>query len=280
MDQKNQVTYNELRVQQYSYNYTKFPELKEWRKNPYTFLKAILYMECSAFLVLLLLKTKIKPNTITLLYILSGILGLILLSIPIKETIIISLVVFFLKGIFDWADGHLARITNQNSLGGHILDVYGAHVNEIGFYLGLGFFNSNYHGLPYMMYILPIYPLLISFNLFSFSKGVLFDKGYSTTQSIVNKNNALDDKKTKDGINAGKYNINGYRLQFMSSFLDSRARTVDMIALLILIEIYYPLRITWLIFIGLSIKHILIFARGLYLFVTDKWSETIVYKNN
>ena len=237
-------------------------------------------MECSAFLVLLLLKTKIKPNTITLLYILSGILGLILLSIPIKETIIISLVVFFLKGIFDWADGHLARITNQNSLGGHILDVYGAHVNEIGFYLGLGFFNSNYHGLPYMMYILPIYPLLISFNLFSFSKGVLFDKGYSTTQSIVNKNNALDDKKTKDGINAGKYNINGYRLQFMSSFLDSRARTVDMIALLILIEIYYPLRITWLIFIGLSIKHILIFARGLYLFVTDKWSETIVYKNN
>ncbi|HPM43379.1 MAG TPA: hypothetical protein PLV52_06075, partial [Candidatus Omnitrophota bacterium] len=56
------ATVRELKAEQYQYNGT---QVKSWRVNPYTWLKARFYMESSALLVYLLLKTKIKPNTVT-----------------------------------------------------------------------------------------------------------------------------------------------------------------------------------------------------------------------
>ena len=67
-------TFRELRKDQYSYNLNLFPYLNSWIKNPYSFIKARFYMESSAILVYLLLKTTIKPNTVTIFYCLAGVL--------------------------------------------------------------------------------------------------------------------------------------------------------------------------------------------------------------
>jgi hypothetical protein len=274
------ISYNELRAQQYSYNYNKYPELKKWRKNPYSFLKAILYMECSAIFVLLLLKTKIKPNTITMLYIISGIVGLILLSIPLKESIIISLIIFFLKGIFDWSDGHLARLTNQSSLSGHILDVFGAHVNELGFFIGIGFFNYNYLSIHNILHLIPIYPLLVTLNLVTFSKGILFDEHKMKRVSSGNNIDTFNQSKPLDNESSIKSTLRVYIIKFLYSFLDSRARTVDLICLIVLFELYIPLRVTWIIFVFLVLKQLLITVGSFYIFLRDNWLESIVEENN
>ena len=60
------------------------PYLKKLEKNPYTYLKAKLYMELSSILVFLLLRTNIRPNTITLIYAFCGILGFVFLSLLLK----------------------------------------------------------------------------------------------------------------------------------------------------------------------------------------------------
>ena len=115
-------TIKNLRKQQYGYHKEKFPYLFDFIRNPYSFIKARFYMESSAVLVYLLLKTNIKPNTVTVIYGLAGIATGILLAIPNNYTICIALSIAFAKGILDWSDGHLARITGQTSLTGHLLD--------------------------------------------------------------------------------------------------------------------------------------------------------------
>ena len=122
------------------------------------------------------MRTNIRPNTITLIYAFCGILGFVFLSLPFKNFVFISLIIFFLKGVFDWTDGHLARKTNQTSMRGHILDVYGAHVNELGFYLGLGFYVLNFSDNYFFKYLLPIYPFLIAINIVTYSKIILFNE--------------------------------------------------------------------------------------------------------
>ena len=108
-------SYKSLRSQQYYYHKEKFPYLFNFKSNPYSFVKARFYMEASALLVFFLHKTNIKPNSITVIYCLAGILTGILLSIPKSSCILIALFICFTKGILDWSDGHLARVTGQTS---------------------------------------------------------------------------------------------------------------------------------------------------------------------
>ena len=127
-----------------------------WKKGPYTALKARFYTEASAILVFLLLKTKIRPNTLTLIYAFCGILGGILLSIPTEITILLAIFIFFTKGILDWSDGFLAKLTNQTSLKGAVLDPYGALINSLGFQIGLGFYVANNSGFTIYYYLIAI----------------------------------------------------------------------------------------------------------------------------
>ena len=41
---------------------------------------------------------------------------------------ILVLILFVLKGVVDWSDGLLARVTSQTSNIGHIIDTWGSHV--------------------------------------------------------------------------------------------------------------------------------------------------------
>ena len=90
------------------------------------------------------------------------VLGGILLSIPNLYLNIVGIIIFFNKGILDWSDGHLARIKYKSTIKGHILDVYGAYLNSIGFNIGLGFFVLNQTGHEYLIYIISTIAFLLS----------------------------------------------------------------------------------------------------------------------
>lgn len=115
-------------------------DINNWKKNPYTFLKSRFYIEMSSILVYLFLKTRVHPNSITLLYAACGILTGVLLAIPNTITISIALFICFTKGILDWTDGQLARITKRTSISGGVLDPWGALLNSIGFQAGVGLY--------------------------------------------------------------------------------------------------------------------------------------------
>ena len=269
-------TIKQAREYQYDYHSKKFPYVDDWKRNPYTFLKARFYMEASAILVYLLLKTKIKPNTVTIIYGLAGIVGGILLSIPLNATIILALLVFFTKGILDWSDGHLARVRGQTSVTGHVLDVYGALLNDLGFQMGLGFYVAFKTGNHAFYYLIPLIPFFFAAKLTTFSEIILFtelskkkfledrmkryaDVGYTHTTSETTKDNVLGKHK--------KY------YEYFSAFLDARARNVDFICLVILVEMFSSVSFTWIIFIALVIKGFISFVGGYYIIIKKGWIE-------
>jgi hypothetical protein len=269
-------TIKEARKYQYNYHSAKFPYVDDWKHNPYTFLKARFYMEASAILVYLLLKTKVKPNTVTIIYGLAGIVGGILLSIPLKITIILALIIFFTKGILDWSDGHLARVTGQTSTTGHVLDSYGALLNDLGFQMGLGFYVAFKTDIAMFYYLIPLIPFFYATGLKLFSQRILFEEilmsKFIADRMQKNADVAIS-KTTSENIKAdvlGKYKK---YYKYFSSFLDARARSVDFICFLILIEMFSSVSITWIIFIAFVIKGFISFVGGYYITIKKDWVE-------
>lgn len=263
---------SELRKYQYDYHSEKFPYLDDWKRNPYSFLKSRFYMEASAVLVYFLQKTKIKPNSVTIAYGLAGIVGGILLAIPMSITHIIAVIIFFTKGILDWSDGHFARITGQTSFTGHILDNYGAHLNSLGLQIGLGFYVAQKTELMLFYYLIPLIPFFYTANLAFFSKRMCMQKGIIIRQIDKNKNKSVEQSLTGSDEKSKKLK-DGRIKSFLLNFLDDRARTVDFICLLILIEMHTAFSVTWGIFCLLVLKQFLIFCGSFFLVVNCRLAE-------
>ena len=268
-------SFTNIRNEQYEYNISLNPYINNWRKNPYTFLKARFYMECSAILVYFLLKTKISPNAVTILYVLCGILGGILLSIPNTLTIYCAVAIFFSKGILDWSDGHLARATNQTSVTGHILDVYGATVNDLGLLIGFGFYVANQMGNPLFFYLVPLIPFFFAANLIQISKTILFDLQKDAKQSII-KHNIQNSHLQNQHNSSLKQKILRFSYSLLQNFFDSRARSVDLICLLIVIELNIKYHFTWVVFLLIILKHLILFFADWYIVLKRQWAEKYV----
>lgn len=274
MNNKN-ITLNQLRKQQYGFNFQLLPYLNNWKKNPYTWLKARFYMETSTVLVYFLLKTNIKPNTVTIVYGLLGITGGILLAIPRSEAILAAISIFFLKGILDWADGYLARIKNQASVTGAILDPYGSLLGALGFQMGLGFYAAQKSEMVIFYYLTALIPLFYAARATSFSRNLIFNECLNSEKIREFRTKGIEelvknDNKGKDNIFSNRY---GSVYNFFKNFLDDRARTVDFICLLILVEIVTPIFITWIVFLGFVIKQFLISVATFYIVAKGGWIE-------
>lgn len=276
------MTFRELRKAQYDYNYVKAKELGvdigDFRRSPYTFLKIRFYLEISTVLVYFLQKTKIKPNTISIIYGLMGILGGILLAIPNDYTIISALFIFFTKTVLDATDGFLARVTNQTSLTGHILDNYGAHLNALGFQIGFGFYVAGKADLILFYYLIPLIPFFYATRLTEFARRVYYFEydEKALVRELKSRNNPPSSSLTKgEGGRFSNEKIDKFRkyYKFIWLVLDDRARTIDFICLLILVELYTPLFVTGVVFSLLVIKQFIIFAAEFYVVSHCGWAE-------
>ncbi len=94
--------------------------LNNYRFN--TFVGHFISSSISPLFTIFFIKKSVKPNTITLFMILSGIIGAILFSLPYLYTKILGFIFFHLWFIFDCSDGEVARITKQFSRYGKEMD--------------------------------------------------------------------------------------------------------------------------------------------------------------
>ena len=230
----------ELRKYQYDYHDKVFPYLSKWRLSPYSRFKAILYMEASAILVWFLQRTNVTPNALTVTYGVLGLVGGIFLAMSAKGAIIIAVLIFFLKGILDWSDGHLARLKNQTSAAGAILDGYGGILGAMGLQIGLGFYVAEKSSMMIFYYLIPLIPLFFLGKLHNFALSELF-KEYMTKDKL-SEYAAKEQPAQEDRQFTSIKSLANPRLEKMrttiNSLLDNRARTVDFICLLLLIELF------------------------------------------
>ena len=205
-------------------------KLHGWKKK-YSKIKALLCIEIGAFLTFFALKFKVKPNTITLLFVLLVVIATILLSSKNNILVIIGLFIFFLKNTLDLIDGHIARVTKQTSNIGHILDIWGGAVSHIFFQIATCLYvYSRTSDAIFLVAILIICVL----SLLDFKKHYLF-----FSEKEEQKKFTSDWKTQKEKI---KNNFYGLKKQFVKIFLildyDGRSRYTDLVILIILVEIF------------------------------------------
>ena len=273
---------SELRKQQYEHNIGGYPFIDDWKRNPYTFIKARFYMEISAVLVYWFLKFNIKPNTITMLYISCGIVGGVLLAIPENITIYIAIFIFvLLKTTLDNCDGHIARVTNRVSFTGGILDDYGALINSLGFWTGLGFYLAHFSGMMIFYYLIPLLLFFFAADLYSYSSLQIVQHAALRSKEIlsVNKSNLESVTRPKYRLMRGIiYIYEKFANILRESFPDDRARTTDLVCLLIFLELNGGIFISWIIFILFLLKKFILFTYSLYANINKSWAENIVNK--
>jgi len=264
--------YAQLRVDQYEHHsISKFPEMHAPFSSPYTWLKARFYMELSAMLVFLLLKTNVHPNTITMIYGLAGLFGGALIASGMESLVVAGVVVFFVRGVFDWSDGHLATRTGRTSRTGHILDVYGAILGSIGLGVGVGLFVADRTGYLWIYYLVPLYPIFRALLLSNYGQSILLRKMAVTDYSEFDANKALKKRAESQNIQDSSLFQRGYRLVY--TFMDDRARTVDFIGLMILIDLFNGTDYTFYIFLLLMVKWFVAYAGSFYVVGRGGWVE-------
>lgn len=273
-------SFNQIREIVYERNYSPFPYLNEWKANPYTFIKGRYFIEGAACLVYVLLRTEIKPNTVTIVYGLLGVVGGFLLAMPGDAAHLMAALIFFNKGMLDWADGILAKLKYKQTLTGHILDCYGALLGSLGMSIGLGFYVLDRTGYSFLNYVIPLVPFFYAASLTGFGKTVILDEVKSLsdaergTQDLNEKVSELNpDSSSGDEIRSASRRFPRARIFFLS-LLDDRARSVDFILLVIIIEMYNDLNISLLLFMIIAFKQLVIFIAAFYRVARGGWVES------
>ncbi|MBF0195580.1 MAG: CDP-alcohol phosphatidyltransferase family protein [Magnetococcales bacterium] len=259
-------TIRELREETYEYHVKYFPYLDDYVHFPYTFIKARFFMWFSAIVIFLLLKTRITPNAVTVVYAVLGVVAGTLLAIPHPITIQVGLLIFTTKGVFDWCDGHYARITGQLTLRGHVLDSFGAHLGSLGFQIGLGFYVA-WHNAQYTIPILSLVTLIPFF----YTARLTFYADATIFRDVLS--GRLDIIPTKSEAEADPPDTLRKTYNIIASYLDDWDRTVDLICLLVLIELYTSLNVTWIIFLLMVLKQAVICAGSFYIVLKGDWVE-------
>jgi len=252
------LNFGEIRAQMYAHNLRGYPCLLDWRHSPYTCLKARYYMEFSAVLVWFLQKTPITANMVTVAYVACGFATMILLAVPSRWAVLAAILVAFNKGIFDWSDGALARLRGQCSGKGHILDCYGAIVNDVGLLTGLGLYVATRSGQDLYWLAVPVIPVLYALDLPRFRDHIL-----QTTPPAVQDAQSSDRCALKGAEETPAVSRLSWRGQAFTAFeaiLDARARGVDTICAILAMELATDIRISWAVFLFLVFKHIVIYV--------------------
>ena len=205
-------------------------DIDNWR-NPYSCIKSRIYIELSTIFAFFLQFTSITPNHISIIYGLSGVLAGAFLVTGINTLMIVGLIIFFLKGSIDWTDGLIARIKNQTSPVGHILDTWGSHIGNISLITSIGVycFNLTNNSIYLFFTILILFLKIIDFKFFAYHQ--LF-------YEVLNKKINIKSYISEENENLKKHS---FLILLIKNFMDDRSRTTDTVCFLIILEIIYDI---------------------------------------
>ena len=232
-------------------------DIDSWKKNPYSCFKSRIYIELSTIFAYFLQFTSITPNHVSIIYGLSGVLAGAFLITGINTLMIVGLIIFFLKGSLDWTDGLIARIKNQTSSVGHILDTWGSHIGNISLVTSIGIycFNVTNNSIYLFFTIFILFLKIIDFKFFAYHQ--LF---YEVLNKKINLKSNISEEN-----NASKKQ--SFFTLLIKNFMDDRSRTTDTVCFLIILEILYGISYFSQIIFGLYfLKSIIIFFGIFYTF--------------
>lgn len=221
-------------------------DMNNWLGSPYTCLKLRFCIELSSIFVYLLQFTKIKPNQITYIYAFSGLFGGVCLATNNSSFIILGIIIFFSKIVFDGTDGLLARVKYKPSKFGAILDEWAGLVGEYGFIFGLGLYLYNFSGNILYLYLMISILIFKSIDFKNYIYNRVLFKKKQLNKSVKNKN-----KENKFFSFLKKFIRDGFNYQ---------GKTVDLILLIMIIELMQKKLILSQIFLYIY------FLRGLLIF--------------
>jgi len=225
----------------------------EFKKNPYTFLRWKMNMEISTFLIYFFIRTNLSANFITIIYILLAPFGFFLIISGNNSLVVTGLIVFFLKNIFDFVDGYIARYRKESSLKGAALDSYGAFVGDIFFKCGVSIFLFNQYNEVIFLYCAVIILLCNALSINHYCKSIFFDYFSKNPDELKNYRGA----DQKDSINKNIYHNLKRSFIFLESIFDDRVRSVDLMLLLILLNVFFDIKIISYILFFITFKSLL-----------------------
>ncbi len=102
-------------------------------------LDLIFYRPLAFIFVKSILKTNLTPNHLTIVSIIFGVLGSIMLGLANPTFYILAGIFFIIYDVLDCSDGQLARLKKNGTYIGRILDGFGDYIVSTAAYLGIGF---------------------------------------------------------------------------------------------------------------------------------------------
>ena len=199
----------------------------------------------------------------------------------------------FTKGTFDWADGDLARRLNKTSFLGHSLDCYGAYISDIAFRFSFVYY-SLVKNPDFMMFFPVLAFLLMAPDLRQFSdvqylkritrvnssdsrknkivRSSSFEQDPHDIYALAKRTSALTgDKYGRISDSDGKLKKLYFRY---TSFLDGRARSIDFLLLVLVIDSFYDNCSLLLLILTILIllRSITIYIAGVY-FISKAYKE-------
>jgi len=253
--------YKKIRKTMYSVQLTRWAHLINIM-SPYTLVKAVYYMETASLFLFMTQKIIKSPNFITILYILTGVVGAFLLHSSQEMIFYIGIFMVFTKGTFDWADGPLARRLNKTSFLGHALDTYGAHVGDAAFRVAFVYYTLGH--FPDFMFLFPMLAFLLlvtDFRLFS-------DFQYLKVATDATKKQTRNNGFERDIRNEDKQSSGLKKWYFRyTSFLDSRARSTDSLLLVLFIDFTFAYDLSVLLLaisLLIVLRAIIMYLAGVY----------------
>ncbi|MFA6291870.1 MAG: CDP-alcohol phosphatidyltransferase family protein [Victivallales bacterium] len=250
----------QIRREQYKHRYEDdVPYIKDWTRNPYTYLKARFYIEASSVILYFLLKTKIAPNYITAGYAVAGLAAGVLLAVPGKYFVLAAAIIFFINPTFDWVDGAYSRMIGKCSFTGHILDVYAGYLPWLALQVGLGFYVAQKPGFEKIFWLIPLIPFFYAANLVTFMKTEFSDRALIDKElaKVDQKGSAGTISQSNERLSLVKILSRAHRI--FQNIFDNRARGVDLICLVIILEAFTGFFISWAIFAFLVLKQLTLF---------------------
>ena len=116
-------------------------KISNWTPNPYYKIKYIFINEFSSLLAFIFFKSKINPNSITILNILLALFAMTIFILDLENYIYLSLFIFFSKNVLDNVDGFIARLQKSTSILGNKLDILSGIIYYYAILISLFFHN-------------------------------------------------------------------------------------------------------------------------------------------
>ena len=193
-----------------------------------------------------------------------------------NNLIIIAIILYFFRAVIDGADGLLARVRNQASDLGALLDSWAALVAEYFFLLGFGMYLFDATQQIHFLFIMMAMILIKAIDLKDYTYYHLmysFFKGKRTIKQLTTEE--IDSKIELSSI--PKYIIKMKNV--FQDWVNYHAKTIDLIGLIILFELHYnKIILTNYIYYIFFIKIIMLFSGGFYLLYFKKFDESIISK--